>query len=119
MTDPSYSNSSEVPAIPPTDDERILAILCHVLSIFFWIFPPLIIYLIKKDQSSFVTDHAREALNFQLTMTLAGIVLFITIVGILLLWVLGIVVLVFVIVASVKASEKRLYRYPMTIRFIK
>jgi len=115
----SILGTEEMPLAVPTSDERTLAILCHVLTIFFWIFPPLIIYLIKKNESTFVTAHARESLNFQLTFSIAFIVLFLTIIGILLLWVLGIVVLVLVIVATVKASENKLYKYPFTIRFIK
>jgi uncharacterized protein len=115
----SFLGAEETPLAAPTSDERTLAILCHVLTLFFWLIPPLIIYLIKKDESSFVTAHARESLNFQLTMSIAAIILFLTLIGILLLWVLGIAVVVLVIVATVKASENKLYRYPFTIRFIK
>jgi uncharacterized Tic20 family protein len=110
---------SEAPKYTPTNDERTLAILCHVLTIFFWLFPPLIIYLIKKDESAYVTEHARESLNFQITMSIVAIALVLTIVGILLVWVLAIVVLVLVIIASIKASENKVYRYPLTIRLIK
>jgi uncharacterized Tic20 family protein len=123
MTSSNPSNSilgtDQVPAYTPTSDERTLAILCHVLTIFFWIFPPLIIYLIKKDESRFVAEHAKESLNFQITAAIIAIILCITIIGILLLWVLGIVVLVLVIVATVKASENKLYRYPFAFRLIK
>jgi Uncharacterized protein conserved in bacteria len=119
MSDPLITDQSEVPAVAPSDDERVLAILAHILTLFFWIFPPLIVYLIKKDQSSFVTVHARESLNFQLTVGIIAFVLIITLIGVLLLIPLGIVVLILVIMASVKASDKKLYRYPMTIRFIK
>jgi uncharacterized protein len=115
----SFLGSEETPPAAPTSDERTLAILSHVLTLFFWILPPLIIYLIKKNESAYVTAHARESLNFQITMSIAAIVLFLTLIGILLLWVLGIVVLVFVIIATVKASDNKLYRYPMTIRLIK
>jgi hypothetical protein len=115
----SFTGSEQTPLYTPTSDERTLAILCHVLTIFFWIFPPLIIYLIKKNESAFVTDHAKESLNFQITASIAAIVLFLTIIGILLLWVVGIAVLVFVIIATVKASESKLYRYPFTLRLIK
>jgi uncharacterized Tic20 family protein len=115
----SLLGTEETPLSPPTSDERTLAILCHVLTLFFWIWPPLIIYLIKKDESEFVKAHARESLNFWITMSIIAIVLFLTLIGILLLWVLGIVVLVLVIVATIRASENKLYRYPMTIRFIK
>jgi uncharacterized Tic20 family protein len=115
----SFLGNEETPLSSPTSDERTLAILCHVLTLFFWIIPPLIIYFIKKDESAYVTAHARESLNFQLTMSIAAIVLFLTLIGILLLWVLGIIVLVLVIIATIRASENKLYRYPMTIRFIK
>lgn len=107
------------PSYVPTSDERTMAILAHVLTLFFWIIPPLIIYLVKKDESSFVAEHAKESMNFQITMAIIGLILFVTIIGILLLWVVGIVVLVLVIVATIKASESKLYRYPFTLRLIK
>lgn len=123
MTSSTHSDpvpgSEQISQYTPTNDERTLAILCHVLTIFFWIFPPLIIYLIKKDESKFIAEHAKESLNFQITFGIVAIALIITIVGILLLWVLAIVVLVLVIIASIKASENKLYRYPLTIRLIK
>jgi uncharacterized Tic20 family protein len=122
MTSSTHSDplpGSETPQYTPTNDERTLAILCHVLTIFFWLFPPLIIYLIKKNESAYVTEHARESLNFQITMSIVAIALVLTIVGILLVWVLAIVVLVLVIIASIKASENKVYRYPLTIRLIK
>jgi uncharacterized Tic20 family protein len=50
---------------------------------------------------------------------IAIIVLVLTIVGILLLWLIGIYVFVLVIIATIRASEGKLYRYPFTIRFIK
>jgi uncharacterized Tic20 family protein len=52
-------------------------------------------------------------------MALASIILFISIIGILLLWVVGIMTLVLVIVATIRASEGKLYRYPFSIRLIK
>lgn len=115
----SFLGTDQVPAYTPTSDERTLAILCHVLAIFFWIFPPLIIYLIKKDESKFVAEHAKESLNFQLTISIIFIILFMTIIGIFLLWILGVLSLVLIIVATVKASESKLYRYPFALRLIK
>ena len=44
-----YLGTETSPTYTPTGDERTLAILVHVLSIFFWLFPALIIYLLKKD----------------------------------------------------------------------
>jgi uncharacterized Tic20 family protein len=109
----------QLPALPPTSDEKTLALLSHVVTFVSNFIAPLIIYIIKKDESAFVAAHAKESLNFQLTILLAVIVLFITIVGILLLWIVGIYALVLVIVATIRASEGKLYRYPLTIRFIK
>ena len=96
-----------------------MAILSHILTIVVWLFAPLIIYLIKKDESKFVAEHAKESLNFQITVTLACIVLFITIIGIFLLWIVGIIALILVIVATIKANDGKLYRYPFTLRLIK
>ena len=118
-----YSNtvvpSGQTPAPVPTSDERTMALLSHILTLFFWFLPPLIIYLVKKDESAYVSQHAKESLNFQITMSIIGIGLIVTIVGIFLLWALGLLIVVLVIVATIKASENKVYRYPMTIRFIK
>jgi uncharacterized protein len=103
----------------PTSDERTFAILSHILAIFFWIIPPLVIYLIKKDESAWVTDHAKESLNFQLTWTLAAILLAISLVGIVVVWAVPVFTTIFCIVASVKASDNKLYRYPLTWRIVK
>lgn len=119
MTDNSFLGTEQAPNAVPTDDERVLAILCHVLAFFFWIFPPLVIYLLKKDESSFVSDHAKEALNFQITLTIVCILMAITIIGLVFIWIPLTVELILVIVAAIKASDKKIYRYPLTIRLVK
>lgn len=115
----SFLGTDDQPMYTPTSDERTMAILSHILCLIVWLFAPLIIYLVKKDESQFVASHAKESLNFQLTITLVVIGLFITIIGIFLLWIVGIVSTVLVIIATIKASDNKLYRYPFTIRFIK
>jgi len=109
----------QLPALPPTSDEKTLALLSHIVTFVSNFIAPLIIYIIKKDESPFVAAHAKESLNFQLTILLTIIVLFITIIGIFLLWIVGVYALVLVIIATIRASEGKLYRYPLTIRFIK
>lgn len=88
---------------------------------------PLIIYLVKKDRSPFVAEHAREALNFNITVALvlvALILLSIVTLGIGLiiaipLWiVVGVGWLVLTIIAAVKANNGERYRYPLTLRLI-
>lgn len=107
------------PTVPPNSDERTMAILSHILTIFFGFIPPLVIFLIKKDESTFIADHSKEALNFQITVTILYIILLVTIIGILFWWVVYIINIVFSILATIKASESKLYRYPINFRIIK
>ncbi|MFC1635311.1 DUF4870 domain-containing protein [Planctomycetota bacterium] len=103
-------------------DDTNMAMLCHILAIFTGFLGPLIIWLIKKDESPFVDRHGREALNFQLTVLIAwvasGLLAFVCI-GFILMPVIGIVDLVFCILAAVKSSRGEEYRYPINIRFVK
>jgi uncharacterized protein len=96
---------------------------------------PLVVWLIRKDEDPYTEHHAKEALNFQLTVLLAIVaftVLLIPglIIGILTLGiglVLGAVAVaaatvawfVLPIIATVKASNGEGYRYPLTIRFVR
>ncbi|MEP6584105.1 MAG: DUF4870 domain-containing protein [Ginsengibacter sp.] len=119
MEEKSYLGTDSDPVIAPTSDERTLAILSHILTFVAGFVAPLVIYLLKKDESAFIREHAKESLNFQITIFILIIVLIITLIGILLLWAVGIVALVFVIMATVKASEGKLYKYPFSLRLIK
>jgi uncharacterized Tic20 family protein len=89
---------------------------------------PLVIWLIKKDTMPFVEDQAKEALNFNITVSaifLALLILtFVTLgIGALvtlpLMLIVGIAALVLIIMAAVKANEGIAYRYPMTLRLVK
>ena len=115
----SFLGTDEQPPYPPTSDEKTAGMLAHLLTVVSSFLAPLIIYLIKKDDSVFVATHAKESLNFQITVFLICFVLFITLIGVLLLWLVGIITLALVIVAGLKASEGKLYRYPFCIRIFK
>ncbi|MFS8062948.1 MAG: DUF4870 domain-containing protein [Luteimonas sp.] len=89
---------------------------------------PLIIWMVKKDTMPFVDDQAKEALNFNISVALVFLALFLLSVltlGIGLIiaipaWiVIGIAWLVFTIIAGIKAHEGVAYRYPLTLRLIK
>src|SRR5215213_2574592 len=75
----SFLENEQQPVYTPTSDERTMAILSHVLCLVVWLFAPLVIYLVKKDESAFVAAHAKEALNFQITLTIIVIVCIISI----------------------------------------
>ena len=122
-TNSSFLGTEDVPITPPSSDERNLAILSHVLAIIpgVGIIAPLVIYLLKNRESQFVAYHSRESLNFQITVIIMYFIAFllvILLVGILLLWLIGIANVILVIIATIRASENKLYRYPFSIRLI-
>jgi uncharacterized Tic20 family protein len=116
------------PGQPPlsADQERLWAMLAHLLSfvaayLFLGFVAPLVVLLVFGPRSAYVRAHAVESLNFNLTWLLYGIVaviLALLLIGILILIALGIAYVVLVIIASVKANNGELYRYPLTIRFV-
>ena len=116
---PSFLGQEQTPDYTPTQDERTLAILSHILTLVAPILAPLIIWLIKKDESKYVAAHAKESLNYQITIFIICFVLVITIIGILLVWLVALASLILVIIATIRASENKLYRYPINFRFIK
>ncbi len=117
-----FSQSSEIKYANVSSDERTMAILCHVLSIFFWFIPALIIYLIKKDESSYIAEQAKEALNFQISLFIyymISFVLMLLLIGVFLFIAVYFASIILCIIAAVKASNDVLYRYPLSIRLIK
>lgn len=114
----------EYPLSTPSGDDRTLGILSHILTIVpgIGIFAPLVIWLIRKNDSPFVEANAKESLNWQISVYImyfiAGI-LAIVLIGFALIAIIWAMNLVLVIVASIKASENRIYRYPFNMRLIK
>lgn len=125
------------PMTPPADtpkppasnrDQNTWGMLCHLSALLGFVIPlghilgPLVVWLVKKQEYPFVDDQGKEALNFQLSMTLyyiVALILIIILIGIVLLIALAIFSLVVTIIAMIKANEGVAYRYPMCIRFIK
>jgi len=112
---------------PANKDQNTLGIVCHLLGFAGLAFPfgniigPLVLWLIKRAESPYLDACGKEVLNFQISFSIYGLVaaaLCFVFIGILILPVIGIAWLVFVILGSIKASEGKLYRYPLTIRLI-
>ena len=107
---------------------RTWNILCHASALLgvFLHFPghllgPLIVWLAKRDDSPEIDAHGKESVNFQISMLIyngIAVVFCLVLVGFAFLAVLWVLNTVFVIVASIQASDGKFYRYPMTIRFI-
>jgi uncharacterized Tic20 family protein len=109
-------------------EARNWAMFCHLSALVGWlgngigfIVGPLIVWLVKKGDHSFVDDQGKEALNFQITMFIlfivAGLLIFVLI-GFILLPILGVINIVLPIIAALRASGGERYRYPFAIRFI-
>ncbi len=106
----------------PSNDDRNLAMLAHLLGIVSGFVGALIIWLIKKDQSPFVDEQGKEALNFQITMMIAIVgawILMFVLIGMLLLPLLLVANLVFCVLAAVAVSKGEHYKYPFAIRLLK
>jgi len=113
------------PALPPlavTQDEKTLGVVMHVLCLVgFPILGPLIVWLVKKEQSSYLDRQGRELLNFQLSYLLYALLsalLCFILIGIPLLFAIGIATIVLTIIGIVNASEGKVYRFPLTIRLL-
>lgn len=120
-SDPSPFTPPPAPDIPSNQDERTLAMLCHLGGILN-ILVPLIIWLVKKDQSQFINDQGKEAVNFQIMVTIALIISGITcliVVGFVLVPAVIIANIVFCIMAGMEANRGKVYRYPFGLRLIK
>ncbi|MEY4446542.1 MAG: hypothetical protein RL444_1655 [Verrucomicrobiota bacterium] len=112
-----------LPADPiPTQDEKNLALIMHVLSLVgFSLIGPLIVWLIKKDESAFIDKQGRELLNFQISLliyVLICIPLCFILIGIPMLFAVGIASLILTIIGLIRATEGKIYRFPLTIRML-
>ena len=131
---PDQSSQPPQPAgetsVEPDKEARKWAMFTHLSAFagiigipFGWVLGPLILWLIKKDDFSYVNRQGKEALNFQISMTLYALVAapLICLAGLAaIVWAaLAIMDIVFVIIAAVNANDGKDYEYPLTIRFVK
>lgn len=106
----------------PTPEEKNMVLIAHLSGLLVGFIGSLIIWLIHKDKSAYVAEEAKEALNFQITVTLAAIastLLLFVCIGFVLLPAVCIANIVFSIIATMKTNEGERYRYPYTLRLVK
>ncbi|MBL7214837.1 MAG: DUF4870 domain-containing protein [Phycisphaerae bacterium] len=133
---PQPEAAQAAPETPPaasgelSKDAKMWGMLCHLSALagfigipFGNILGPLILWLIKKDEMAFVDNQGKEALNFQISIVIYGLVIIPTICfpPLLILLALGIAItnIVFIVMASIAANKGQAYQYPCCIRFIK
>jgi len=109
-------------------DETLWSVLVHVSIFVAPILGPLLALLILKERSVVVAHHAREALNFHLTLTIVGVALGVLTVATLFLAtpltllvgaLLAVAGVVFPILGAIAAGNRTPYRYPATIRLVR
>jgi uncharacterized Tic20 family protein len=111
----------------PDSDERNWAVLCHLSSLLAMItlgagiIAPTVLWLIKKDESEFINDQGKGALNFSISVLLAWIVCIpftFIVIGFAMMGIVLVTWFVFAIIAALAASRGEHYRYPFSLRLI-
>jgi uncharacterized Tic20 family protein len=118
---------SDAPQV--SKDEQNWAMICHLSALAGFLIPfgniagPLIVWLIKRAEMPLVDVHGKEALNFQITVSIAIAVcipLMFVLIGIPLMVIIGLGALILTIMAAVKVSNGEFeYRYPFALRLLK
>ena len=119
------------PPVEVSKEARTWAMFCHlsglagllpVIPVIGAVIAPLILWQVKKQEHAFVDEHGKEALNFQISILIYEVVaalLCFACIGFILLPAVVVFDVVFLIIAALKANNGELYRYPLTIRFVK
>jgi hypothetical protein len=118
---------SDAPQV--SKDEQNWAMICHLSALLGFVFPfgniigPLVVWLLKRAEMPLVDTHGKEALNFQITVSIGVLIcipLVFVLIGIPLLFAIGLAALILTIMAAVKISNGELnYQYPFAIRLLK
>jgi len=110
-----------------SSDDRTWAIIAHASAFVGLIIPlgniiaPLIVWAIKKDESWFVDENGKQAVNFQITWTVLLAIAALSVlvlVGLVLLPLLALAWFALIIVAIIRASNDQVYDYPLTIDLV-
>ena len=115
----------EKPSDEPNADDRTWGMMAHLSSLLAMalggmaFLGPLLVWVIKKDQSPFVGDQAKEALNFHLAVLIAILICTATCILSPLVLVIVVAAIVYPIIGGLAANKGEYYRYPYTIRLIK
>ncbi len=113
--------ANEVDIIVPNSDEKNIATVTHLAGTIFLFIPALIVWILKKDDSAYIADQAKEALNFQITVSIAlfaANILIWILVGLALIPIIWIANIILCILAAIATSKGETYRYPVCLRLI-
>ena len=83
---------------------------------------PIIMWATNKDKSSIIDQHGKNILNWMISFYIyvsISAILILLIVGIFALIALGVIAVIFAIIGAIKANNKEIFNYPLTIQFLK
>lgn len=118
----SMMSATDYSGPAPSKDDSNMTMLMYILAIFTGFIGPLIIWLIKKDQSPFINDQGKEVLNWCITLVIgfiACLLLTLIVIGAFLMPVLWLLNIIFCIMGAIKTNKGIAYRYPFAIRLLK
>ena len=134
MNDNPFTSTTPVSSVhgddpsPGDRNDNTFGILCHLLALaglsipFGNVLGPLILWLVKRADSPYLDATGKEAVNFNITWAIYSALAALSIlafIGFVLFPLVSLTWIILVIVASLKASDGKIYRYPLTIRFFK
>ena len=105
----------------PSNDDKNIATISHLGGTVFSFIPALIVWILKKDDSEYIAEQAKEALNFQITVLLAQFIagiLALILIGFLFMFIIWIFNIVLCVIAAISTSKGESYRYPFALRLI-
>lgn len=103
-----------------TSNDRIFAALIFGISYFTAFIGPIVIWLLKREESPLVDHYGKEYINYLISYAIygfAGFILIFLAIGLVILPILGVASVIFTIIAIVKALDGEYYRIPFVIRF--
>jgi uncharacterized Tic20 family protein len=115
------------PAPALSSEDRLWGALAHLsaFAIYFsgigHIVGPMIIWLWKRDTNAFVAEEAKEAMNFNISVTIYAIVaavLVLVLIGVPMLIGLHVFQVICIIVGALRASDGRHFKYPLNLRLV-
>jgi uncharacterized Tic20 family protein len=120
---PPTTSSAPAPTSTTSSNDKLWIVISH-LSPFvgLGVIAPLVVWLVKKDESELIAYHAKEALNFHISVFLGVVacwILMFVLIGMFLLPLLVLAALILSVIAAIKSANGERYRYPFAIRLVK
>ncbi|MCF6240586.1 MAG: DUF4870 domain-containing protein [Bacteroidales bacterium] len=109
-------------------NEKSFLLLMHLGQFAGWIIPgagfalPIIMWVTNKDNSERIDEQGKYITNWLISLTIyiiASSILMIIAIGFIGLIAAGLLALVFPIIGAIKANDGEIWKYPLTIQFIK